>query len=68
MLGPQAKPVLVDPGYLSLNDEERIFLVGQREKQGEIHIDCDRLVAPDSQSSPRHVDDRAIAHDDVGFA
>lgn len=66
MLGPQTKPVLVDPRYLCLNDEERIFLVGQREKQGESHVDLDRLVASNTQSSPRHVDDRAIARDDVG--
>lgn len=67
MLGPQSKPVLVDPRYLSLNDEEWILLIGQREKQSEIHVDCDRLVASNPQSSPRHVDDRPIAHDDVSF-
>lgn len=66
MLKLYAKPVTLDPRHLSLNDEERIFLVGQVEKQGEIHPDLDRLVAPDTQPSPRHIDDCSIAHDDVG--
>lgn len=66
MLKLHAKPVPLDPCHLSLNNKERIFLVRQVEKQGEIHPDLDRLVAPDTQPSPRHIDDGSIAHNDVG--
>lgn len=67
MLKLHSKIVPTDPGHFGLNDEERIFLIGQIEEQREIHAGADRLVAPDSQTSSRHIDNHPIPQDNSGL-